>query len=199
MVFPACPRGGQTPQLDGCGRDLPAGCEGPHRGATVPGPGDTVLLVGHDGHDETEGTLGEGDIQLVRTAVDAARVQVDDPSRVSYLTQTTLAVDEVASVVDVLRERFPLLSGPPTEDICYATTNRQHAVLAIAAGLRRCHRGWVAELVELKRLVEVAERAGTPAYLVDDASSVAPEWIMNARRIGPDRRRIRTASPSSTR
>ena len=103
--------------------------------------GDTVLLVGHDGHDETEGTLGEGDIQLVRTAADAAGVHVDDPSRVSYLTQTTLAVDEVAQVVDVLRERFPLLSAPPTEDICYATTNRQQAVLAIADELRR-RRSW---------------------------------------------------------
>ncbi len=148
------------------------------------GRGDTVLLVGHDGHDETEGTLGEGDIQLVRTAVDAARLQVADPSRVSYLTQTTLAVDEVASVVDVLRERFPLLSGPPTEDICYATTNRQHAVLAIAEDCDVVIVVGSQNSSNSKRLVEVAERAGTPAYLVDDASSIAPEWIMNARRIG---------------
>jgi 4-hydroxy-3-methylbut-2-enyl diphosphate reductase len=146
--------------------------------------GDTVLLVGHDGHDETEGTLGEGDIQLVRTPTDAARVHVDDPSRVSYLTQTTLAVDEVAQVVDVLRERFPLLSAPPTEDICYATTNRQHAVLAIADESDIVIVVGSQNSSNSKRLVEVAERAGTPAYLVDDASSIAPEWIMNARRIG---------------
>ena len=146
--------------------------------------GDTVLLVGHDGHDETEGTLGEGDIQLVRTPADAARVHVDDPSRVSYLTQTTLAVDEVAQVVDVLRERFPLLSAPPTEDICYATTNRQHAVLAIADDCDIVIVVGSQNSSNSKRLVEVAERAGTPAYLVDDASSIAPEWIMNARRIG---------------
>jgi len=146
--------------------------------------GDTVLLVGHDGHDETEGTLGEGDIQLVRTPADAARVHVDDPSRVSYLTQTTLAVDEVAQVVDVLRERFPLLSAPPTEDICYATTNRQHAVLAIADECDIVIVVGSQNSSNSKRLVEVAERAGTPAYLVDDASSIAPEWIMNARRIG---------------
>jgi 4-hydroxy-3-methylbut-2-en-1-yl diphosphate reductase len=146
--------------------------------------GDTVLLVGHDGHDETEGTLGEGDIQLVRTPADAAGVQVDDPSRVSYLTQTTLAVDEVAQVVDVLRERFPLLSAPPTEDICYATTNRQHAVLAIADECDIVIVVGSQNSSNSKRLVEVAERAGTPAYLVDDASSIAPEWIMNARRIG---------------
>jgi len=146
--------------------------------------GDTVLLVGHDGHDETEGTLGEGDIQLVRTPADAAGVRVDDPSRVSYLTQTTLAVDEVAQVVDVLRERFPLLSAPPTEDICYATTNRQHAVLAIADECDIVIVVGSQNSSNSKRLVEVAERAGTPAYLVDDASSIAPEWIMNARRIG---------------
>jgi len=146
--------------------------------------GDTVLLVGHDGHDETEGTLGEGDIQLVRTPADAARVHVDDPSRVSYLTQTTLAVDEVAQVVDVLRERFPLLSAPPTEDICYATTNRQQAVLAIADECDIVIVVGSQNSSNSKRLVEVAERAGTPAYLVDDASSIAPEWIMNARRIG---------------
>jgi 4-hydroxy-3-methylbut-2-enyl diphosphate reductase len=146
--------------------------------------GDTVLLVGHDGHDETEGTLGEGDIQLLRTPADAAQVHVDDPSRVSYLTQTTLAVDEVAQVVDVLRERFPLLSAPPTEDICYATTNRQHAVLAIADECDIVIVVGSQNSSNSKRLVEVAERAGTPAYLVDDASSIAPEWIMNARRIG---------------
>ena len=146
--------------------------------------GDTVLLVGHDGHDETEGTLGEGDIQLVRTPADAAGVHVDDPSRVSYLTQTTLAVDEVAQVVDVLREQFPLLSAPPTEDICYATTNRQQAVLAIADECDIVIVVGSQNSSNSKRLVEVAERAGTPAYLVDDASSIAPEWIMNARRIG---------------
>jgi 4-hydroxy-3-methylbut-2-enyl diphosphate reductase len=146
--------------------------------------GDTVLLVGHDGHDETEGTLGEGDIRLVRTPADAAGVHVDDPSRVSYLTQTTLAVDEVAQVVDVLRERFPLLSAPPTEDICYATTNRQQAVLAIADECDIVVVVGSQNSSNSKRLVEVAERAGTPAYLVDDASSIAPEWIINARRIG---------------
>ena len=146
--------------------------------------GDTVLLVGHDGHDETEGTLGEGAIQLVRTPADAARVYVADPSRVSYLTQTTLALDEVAQVVDVLRDRFPLLSAPPTEDICYATTNRQHAVLAIADDCDIVIVVGSQNSSNSKRLVEVAERAGTPAYLVDDASSIAPEWIMNARRIG---------------
>jgi 4-hydroxy-3-methylbut-2-enyl diphosphate reductase len=146
--------------------------------------GDTVLLVGHDGHDETEGTLGEGDIRLVGNATTAARVEVDDPARVSYLTQTTLAVDEVAQVVDVLRERFPLLSGPPTEDICYATTNRQQAVLAIAEDCDVVIVVGSANSSNSKRLVEVSERAGTPAYLVDDASSIAPEWIMNARRVG---------------
>ncbi len=148
------------------------------------GRGDTVLLIGHDGHDETEGTLGEGDIRLVQDAVEAANVQVTDPGKVSYLTQTTLAVDEAATVVDVLRERFPLLQAPPTEDICYATTNRQQAVLAIAEECDVVIVLGSENSSNSKRLVEVAERAGTPAYLVDDAASIAPEWITDARSVG---------------
>jgi 4-hydroxy-3-methylbut-2-en-1-yl diphosphate reductase len=148
------------------------------------GRGDTVLLIGHDGHDETEGTLGEGDIRLVRDAAEAATVHVENPAKVSYLTQTTLAADETSAVVDVLRARFPLVSGPPTEDICYATTNRQQAVLAIAAECDVVVVVGSTNSSNSKRLVEVAERAGTPAYLVDDAASLSPEWLANARSVG---------------
>jgi 4-hydroxy-3-methylbut-2-en-1-yl diphosphate reductase len=148
------------------------------------GRGDTVLLIGHEGHDETEGTLGEGEIRLVQNAAEAATVDVDDPTRVSYLTQTTLAVDETNAVVDVLRERFPLLSGPPTEDICYATTNRQQAVLAIADECDVVVVVGSTNSSNSRRLVEVAERAGTPAYLVDDAVSLSPRWLANARSVG---------------
>ena len=136
------------------------------------GRGDTVLLIGHDGHDETEGTLGEapGRITLVRDVEEAAAIQVPDPSRVSYLMQTTLAVDEAMEIVDVLRARFPSIQSSPTEDICYATTNRQQSARAVAAecdvvivlGSRNSSNSL--------RLVEVAERAGTPAHLVDDAA-----------------------------
>ena len=146
--------------------------------------GDTVLLIGHDGHDETEGTLGEGQIQLVQSSGEAERVVAADPAKVAVLTQTTLALDDANEVVDALRRRFPLLEQPPTEDICYATTNRQDAVRAIA---------YESDLVLVVgsqnssnslRLVEVAERAGVRAHLVDDAGGILPEWIENARTIG---------------
>src|SRR6185437_687752 len=95
----------------------------------------TVLLIGHDGHDETEGTLGEapGKIILVQDAAEAESVVAENPDKVSFVVQTTLAVDDAAKTVDVLRRRFPLIESSPTDDICYATTNRQQAVRAIAA------------------------------------------------------------------
>jgi 4-hydroxy-3-methylbut-2-en-1-yl diphosphate reductase len=148
------------------------------------GRGDSVLLIGHNGHDETEGTLGEGKIQLVQTPEEAEKVELVDPAKVAVLTQTTLAVDEANKVVNVLRRRFPLIESPPTEDICYATTNRQDAVRAIAGD---------ADLVLVLgsqnssnslRLVEVAQRSGTQAHLVDDAGGILPEWIEHARTVG---------------
>jgi 4-hydroxy-3-methylbut-2-en-1-yl diphosphate reductase len=149
------------------------------------GRGDSVLLIGHNGHDETEGTLGEGKIALVQTPEDAERVDLPDPTKVAFLTQTTLAVEEANKVVNVLRRRFPLIESPPTEDICYATTNRQDAVRAIAGD---------ADLVLVLgsqnssnslRLVEVAQRSGTRAHLVDDAGGILPEWIEMLRALGP--------------
>jgi len=97
--------------------------------------GDTVLLIGHAGHEEVEGTLGEApeETVLVQDVAEAHRVEVPDPERVSYLTQPTLAVDETEEILAVLRERFPALRGPGSEDICYATTNRQRALTAVAA------------------------------------------------------------------
>jgi len=148
------------------------------------GRGDSVLLIGHNGHDETEGTLGEGSIQLVQTPEEAETVALADPTKVAFLTQTTLALEEANKVVDVLRRRFPLIESPPTEDICYATTNRQDAVRAIAGD---------ADLVLVLgsqnssnslRLVEVAQRSGTQAHLVDDAGGILPEWIEHCHTIG---------------
>ncbi|MFU8852859.1 4-hydroxy-3-methylbut-2-enyl diphosphate reductase [Micromonospora sp. SL1-18] len=150
------------------------------------GRGDTVLLIGHAGHEETDGTLGEapGRIRLVPDPAAAEAVRVDDPDRVSYLVQTTLATDEVAGVVDALRRRFPALSGPGSDDICYATTNRQRAVTEVAS------RADVVLVVgsdnssNSRRLVEVAERAGARAYLVDDVSRVDLRWLAGAATIG---------------
>jgi 4-hydroxy-3-methylbut-2-en-1-yl diphosphate reductase len=150
------------------------------------GRGDTVLLIGHAGHDETEGTLGEapGQITLVRDAAEAERVAAADPEHVAFVVQTTLAVDDAAETIGVLRRRFPLIAAPPTDDICYATTNRQQAVRAIAADADLVLVIGSANSSNSRRLVEVAERCGTPAYLADDATAILPEWLAGASTIG---------------
>jgi 4-hydroxy-3-methylbut-2-enyl diphosphate reductase len=150
------------------------------------GRGDTVLLIGHAGHEETEGTLGEApeDIRLVSDTAAAARVEVDDPQRVSYLVQTTLAVNDAAAIIDVLRQRFPALAAPPSDDICYATTNRQQAVTAVAAEADVVLVIGSTNSSNSRRLVEVAERAGARAYLVDDAGCVDLRWLGGARTVG---------------
>lgn len=148
--------------------------------------GDTVLLVGHAGHDETEGTLGEvpGAIHLVQNAAEAETVEVDDPDKVAVLLQTTLAMDEAEVTVSVLRKRFPLIESPDTDDICYATTNRQRAVTAIADESDVLIVLGSQNSSNSKRLVEVAQRAGATAHLCDDASQLLPEWLSGARTVG---------------
>jgi 4-hydroxy-3-methylbut-2-en-1-yl diphosphate reductase len=150
------------------------------------GRGDTVLLIGHDGHDETEGTLGEapGQITLVQNPAEAERVVAADPEHVAFLMQTTLGVDEAADTVAVLRKRFPLIESSPTDDICYATSNRQKAVQAIADESDLVIVLGSKNSSNSLRLVEVAERAGTRAHLVDDATDIRPDWIGTARTIG---------------
>jgi 4-hydroxy-3-methylbut-2-enyl diphosphate reductase len=147
--------------------------------------GDTVLLIGHAGHDEIEGTLGQvPGIRLVSSAAEAATVEVANPRRVSYLTQTTLAADETAAVVGVLKARFPGLTGPDTDDICYATTNRQQAVAAIAASCDVVLVVGSANSSNSQRLVEVARRHGTLAHLIEDAGEIRPEWLAGVRAVG---------------
>jgi 4-hydroxy-3-methylbut-2-enyl diphosphate reductase len=148
--------------------------------------GGTVLFIGHAGHEETEGTLGEapGRILLVETPRDAERVQVADPDEVSYLVQTTLAADEVGDILAVLRRRFPALTGPPSDDICYASTNRQAALRMIAADTDVVLVLGSDNSSNSRRLVEVAERAGTPAHLVDDVGAVDLRWLAGARSVG---------------
>jgi len=148
--------------------------------------GDTVILVGHAGHEEVEGTVGEAPDRTVLVADPAgvAGLQVEDPQRVSYLTQTTLAVDEVGAVVDALRERFPALKGPGSDDICYATTNRQEAVKAIARDADLMLVVGSANSSNSVRLVELARRLGTAAHLIDDASELRDEWLAGARVVG---------------
>ena len=149
------------------------------------GRGYTVVLVGHDGHDEVEGTRGEAPaIRVVADAREAANVEVEDPDRVAYLTQTTLAMDETRDVIDALRERFPGIVGPGSDDICYATQNRQDAVRALAPDCDVVLVVGSGNSSNSRRLVEVAERAGTAARLVDDESHVDPAWLARAGTIG---------------
>ncbi|HEX7353411.1 MAG TPA: 4-hydroxy-3-methylbut-2-enyl diphosphate reductase [Mycobacteriales bacterium] len=147
--------------------------------------GRTVVLIGHAGHEEVEGTVGEAaGTRVVETADDVAGLEVPDPDRVSYLMQTTLAVDEANAVAHALQERFPQAEGPATEDICYATSNRQAAVRAAAAETDLMLVVGSVNSSNSRRLVEVAERSGVRARLVEDVSQVDLHDLAEARSIG---------------
>jgi 4-hydroxy-3-methylbut-2-enyl diphosphate reductase len=148
--------------------------------------GDTVFLIGHAGHDETEGTMGQapGQITLIENAAEAERVTVEDPTRVALLMQTTLAVDEVADTVEVLQRRFPQIKSANSDDICYATTNRQQAVSAIADEADVVIVLGSGNSSNSLRLVEVAERHGAPAHLIDDVTELRPEWLTGRTSVG---------------
>jgi 4-hydroxy-3-methylbut-2-enyl diphosphate reductase len=148
--------------------------------------GYTIVLVGHEGHEEVEGTTGEApdNIVLVQTVADVDRLEVRDPSRVAYITQTTLSVDETAAIVARLRERFPAIVGPKSDDICYATTNRQIAVKELA---RECDLVLVIGSVNSSnsnRLVEVAREIGAASHLIDNASQIREEWLDGVETVG---------------
>jgi 4-hydroxy-3-methylbut-2-enyl diphosphate reductase len=146
-----------------------------------------IVLIGHEGHEEVVGTTGQAPehIHLVDGVEEAAAVQVRDPAKVAYLSQTTLSVDETNVTVGALRERFPLLQGPPSADICYATQNRQVAVKEIAAESDLVIVVGSRNSSNSVRLVEVALDAGAAAaYLVDDATEIQDEWLAAARTVG---------------
>lgn len=148
--------------------------------------GDTIFLIGHDGHEEVEGTMGEAPavMTLVEDLEDAEYVHAPDPSRVAFVTQTTLAVDETETIVKALRRRFPNLRGPSSADICYATTNRQHAVRDIAAECDVVLVVGSRTSSNSRRLVEVVEREGTSAHLLDDETGLDAAWLRGARTVG---------------
>jgi 4-hydroxy-3-methylbut-2-enyl diphosphate reductase len=145
-----------------------------------------VALIGHGGHEEVEGTLGEapGSMALVETAQDVGRLAPSDPGKVAYLMQTTLAADEAAGIVSAIQDRFPAAKGPGSDDICYATTNRQRAVRSIAADSDLVLVAGSANSSNSQRLVETARRAGTPAYLVDSATDIELDWLAGASTVG---------------
>jgi 4-hydroxy-3-methylbut-2-enyl diphosphate reductase len=148
--------------------------------------GREIVMIGHRGHPEVEGTMGQstGGMYLVETEADVAGLAVRDPENLAYVTQTTLSVDDAARIVAALRARFPEILGPKKDDICYATQNRQDAVKALAA---RCDVVIVVgspNSSNSNRLREVAEKYGVPAYMVDRATQLQPEWVIGRARIG---------------
>jgi 4-hydroxy-3-methylbut-2-enyl diphosphate reductase len=147
--------------------------------------GYTIVLIGHKDHDEVIGTLGEapGSTVLVSGPDEVESLEVHDPERVAYLTQTTLSLDETTEVVARLRARFPRIQGPPAQDICYATENRQLAVKAVAPLCDLLLVVGSQNSSNSRRLVEVCKRAGVPAYLVDDQSELREAWLGRARTV----------------
>jgi 4-hydroxy-3-methylbut-2-en-1-yl diphosphate reductase len=143
--------------------------------------GYSLVLIGHKDHDEVIGTMGEvpDSMVLVETVEDVDRLEFENPDKVAFLTQTTLSLDETRDIVQRLRERFPAISGPKSQDICYATENRQIAVKAVAPLCELLLVVGSQNSSNSRRLVEVCERTGVPAYLVDDESGVKEEWFDN--------------------
>jgi 4-hydroxy-3-methylbut-2-enyl diphosphate reductase len=152
--------------------------------------GRECILIGHRGHPEVEGTMGQydgsrgGAMYLVETPQDVTQLAVRHPENLAFVTQTTLSVDDTASVIEALRKRFPLIHGPRKDDICYATQNRQDAVKALAG---RCDVFLVVgspNSSNSSRLREIAEKQGIPAYLVDEADEIRPEWVTGKQSVG---------------
>ena len=145
-----------------------------------------IVMIGHKGHPEVEGTLGQsnGGMYLVETPEDVARLHVSDPDKLAYVTQTTLSVDDAARVVEALRARFPNITGPKKDDICYATQNRQDAVKALAPQCDVVIVVGSPTSSNSNRLREVAQNLGVPAYMVDNAAEIQPEWVAGKNRVG---------------
>lgn len=147
------------------------------------------ILIGHQGHIEVEGTMGQydnadGGIYLVQTVDDVATLEVKNPDNLMYCSQTTLSVDDTADVINTLRTKFPNIDGPRKDDICYATQNRQDAVRDLAAKVDVLLVVGAKNSSNSNRLREVSDKLGTPAYLIDDAESMEQNWLENANAVG---------------
>ena len=148
--------------------------------------GYTIVLIGHEGHEEVIGTMGEApeNIVLVGTVEEADRLELREGTPVAFLTQTTLSLDDTRAIVTRLRERFPQIKGPAVDDICYATQNRQVAVQEVARQVDLVLVLGSANSSNSNRLVEVAEKAGTPARLIEDSRSIRDEWLQQIDAVG---------------
>jgi 4-hydroxy-3-methylbut-2-enyl diphosphate reductase len=150
------------------------------------GRGYTLVLVGHEGHEEVEGTMGEApeSIVLVESPEEAETVDLDTADKLAYITQTTLSVDETNEVIEVLKRRYPHIEAPKKEDICYATTNRQRAVKAMLREIQLLLVIGSRNSSNSNRLVEVARAAGVPSYLIDDESEIEDAWLEGVETLG---------------
>jgi 4-hydroxy-3-methylbut-2-enyl diphosphate reductase len=154
--------------------------------------GREVILIGHAGHPEVEGTVGQyvgegadrGAIYLVETPEDVAKLQVSDADELAYVSQTTLSMDDTAKVIDALRTRFPRIQGPRKDDICYATQNRQDAVKDLVSRVDLLLVVGSKNSSNSNRLRDLADRAGVPAYLIDAAEDIQPQWLGSAKAVG---------------
>ncbi len=148
--------------------------------------GREIVLVGHAGHAEVEGTIGQipGPVHLVQTAEDVAGLRVGTPDKLAYVTQTTLSVDDTRGIIAALEARFPEIVGPDVRDICYATQNRQQSVRDLAAEVEMILVVGSRNSSNSNRLREIGEELGRPSYLIDDASALRPEWFAGVRSVG---------------
>jgi len=148
--------------------------------------GREVVLIGHAGHPEVEGTMGQipGRVHLISTVDDVATLKVGNPEMLSYVTQTTLSIDDTRAVIDALKARFPTIVGPDTRDICYATQNRQHAVRELAEVVDVILVVGAHNSSNSNRLREIGAELGKPSYLIEDARALDPAWVKNARAVG---------------
>ncbi|MEG2112942.1 MAG: 4-hydroxy-3-methylbut-2-enyl diphosphate reductase, partial [Hafnia sp.] len=151
--------------------------------------GTEAILIGHAGHPEVEGTMGqysnpEGGMYLVESPEDVWKLQVKNEANLCFMTQTTLSVDDTSDIIDALRERFPQIIGPRKDDICYATTNRQEAVRNLAAEAEVVLVVGSKNSSNSNRLAELAQRAGIPAFLIDSAEDIREEWLEGVNCIG---------------
>ena len=148
--------------------------------------GREIILVGHAGHPEIEGTMGriDGKVHLISKAEEVGNLRVSDPAKLAFITQTTLSVDDTRAVIDALRERFPTIVGPDTKDICYATQNRQRAARELAMDVDVVLVVGAANSSNSNRLREIAAEQGVPAYLIADADALDPTWLVGIKSVG---------------
>ena len=157
-----------------------------NEGRRYAGQGRDVVLVGHAGHAEVEGTIGQidGTVHLVQTVDDVASLHVADPQKLAYITQTTLSVDDTRGIIQALKARFPAIIGPDVRDICYATQNRQQAVRELAQAVDMILVVGSKNSSNSNRLKEIGDELGKPAYLIDNAEALKPEWFVGMSSVG---------------